>query len=88
MVILARDVVLRARGDYRGLIIATRSLAILPASDDGKPDSMLAIRGGVLSGNEGSNLVLRSVNITYDPVYMKVLHGYGAATCTMWRELP
>lgn len=91
LVILANDIVMRAHGDYRGLIIAKNSLTIL--SDVGSArgdttDKTLTIRGGVICGNQRKgNIVLRSVRVVYDPVYMKAVHAYGDAICTAWKEI-
>lgn len=91
MVILARDVVLRARGDYRGLIIAKNSLTIISdksADHNEASASGLTIRGGVICGNQDKgSLVLRSVHMIYDATYMKSVHGYGSAVCTAWDEV-
>lgn len=91
LVILANDIVMRAHGDYRGLIIAKNSLTILSdvASANGDAaNKTLTIRGGIICGNqrEGS-IILRSVRVVYDPVYMKAVHAYGDAICSAWKEI-
>lgn len=91
LVILANDIVLRAHGDYRGLIIAKNSLTILSDVANTKADAAdktLTIRGGILCGNrKKGNVILRSVRVVYDPVYMKSVHAYGDAICTAWKEI-
>lgn len=89
LVILANDIVMRAHGDYRGLIIAKNSLTILSdGATTGDSSKTLTIRGGVICGNKKKgNVILRSVRIIYDPVYMKALHAFGEPVCDRWREV-
>jgi hypothetical protein len=82
MVIWAKNIITRASGDYRGLIISQDAISIMP--QPGSADG-LSIRGAVLCNR---NLILSSVNLTYDPVYLKSLHNYGDAVPTAWREIP
>ncbi len=85
LVILARDVVLRASGTYRGLIIAQHSLTVLPNGDTDAPGSALHIEGAVMCGEQA---VLRSVALRYDASCLKAIHGYGDVVCTAFRRIP
>ncbi|MBM3463413.1 MAG: hypothetical protein FJX76_15040 [Armatimonadetes bacterium] len=80
MVIFADRVIMRASGDFRGLVIARRSLTVLP-SDEGT----LRIQGAVMCGDD---LILRSTEVVYDPAYLKGVHNYGDVVVTAWLDLP
>ncbi len=87
MVIYARHLVMRAGGDFKGLIVADRSASFLP---DGT--STLSVQGAILTGGmpgaEGiPGMVLRSVNLRYDPRYLKTLHSVGSFRLTGWQQL-
>ncbi|MCE7871228.1 hypothetical protein DYH09_12725 [bacterium CPR1] len=87
MVIYARHLVMRAGGNFKGLIVADRSACFLP---DGA--STLNVQGAILTGGrpgaEGiPGMVLRSVNLRYDPRYLKTLHSVGSFRLTGWQQL-
>ncbi len=87
MVIYARHLVMRAGGDFRGLIVADRSASVLP---DGT--NHLSVRGGIVCGGvpgaEGlPGMVLRSMDLKHDPRYLKTLHSIGTFRLTGWQQL-
>jgi hypothetical protein len=81
MVIYARNIMTRAAGDYRGLLVTPGSLCILP-SEAGH----LKISGGLVCGAYIRGLFLRSVELRHDPRYLKVLHGLGEFRVTGWQR--
>ena len=89
MVLFARNVVMRAQGDYKGMIVARQSLLVLtPSQADDRADQ-LRIRGGLLAGGAGClDLVLRSTHLTYEPTFLKALHAFGEPTIVAWSDLP
>lgn len=87
MVIYARHLVMRAGGEFRGLIVADRSASILPDGTD-----HLSIQGGIVCGGVPGpdgipGLVLRSVQLDHDPRYLKTLHAIGSFRLTGWQQL-
>lgn len=87
MVIYARHLVLRAGGDFRGLIVADRSASFLP---DGA--NRLKVQGGIVCGGfPGADglpgMTLRSVELQHDPRYLKTLHAIGSFQLTGWQQL-
>ncbi|MEW6283240.1 MAG: hypothetical protein AB1758_31820, partial [Candidatus Eremiobacterota bacterium] len=87
MVLYARHLVMRTSGEFKGLIVARRSVSMLP---DG--DGRLRMRGGIVCGGypgaEGiPGIVMRSVDLTYDPRYLKLLHELGQFRVTGFDSL-
>lgn len=80
MVIYANDLILKAGGEYRGLLVGANSVTILP-----RDDQTLTIRGGILCGSGG--LLLRSAEVVHDPRYLKSLQGAGDYEVTYWARL-
>ena len=83
-VIFARDIVIKAGGHFKGLLIASRSITIL--SQD---DQSLYIEGGMACADEdlGGGITIRGAHVKHEPRYLKGINGAGDFYLASWRKI-
>ncbi|MCA9775611.1 MAG: hypothetical protein KC800_02810 [Candidatus Eremiobacteraeota bacterium] len=83
-VIYARDIVIKAGGHFKGLLIASRSISIL--SQDEQP---LYIEGGMACADEelGGGITIRGAHVKHEPRFLKGINGAGDFYLASWRKI-
>ncbi|MGE0489550.1 MAG: hypothetical protein AB7S38_10090 [Vulcanimicrobiota bacterium] len=80
-VLYAHDIMMKAGGTYRGLIVAENTISIVPGEGD-----RLIIEGGLMAGGAGG-ITLRSVEVNHNPKYLKMVNGAGDFNVIGWQKL-
>ena len=80
-VLYAHDIMMKAGGTYRGLIVAENSITIAPGAGE-----RLVVEGGLMAGG-GGGITLRSVEVHHNPKYLKMVNGAGDFTVIGWQKL-
>lgn len=83
-VIFAKDIVIKAGGHFKGLLIASRSITILSQDDDS-----LYIEGGIACADEdlGGGITIRGAHVKHEPRYLKGINGAGDFYLASWRKI-
>ncbi len=88
MVIYAKQINLAGVADFSGLLVALESVSVVP-----QPGKHVKIRGGIVTQGISSvaeglpGIVLRNVDVQYDPRYLKSLSSCGEYILTAWEAL-
>lgn len=88
MVIYAKQINLAGVADFSGLLVASDSVSVVP-----QPGKHVKIRGGIVTHGNPSvveglpGIVLRNVDVQYDPRYLKSLSSCGEYVLTAWEAL-
>jgi len=79
--IRATNVVFTGGGEFHGMILGANMSIFANA------DQPLKVNGGLISGSEGG-IVLRGIELNYDPKYLKSINGVGDFHLVSWSRDP
>jgi len=103
MVLLANNIEFSTKGNFKGIILSKGLILINPdvKNDSTNEENKLNIHGAIACGGvyvEGEEklnipipsnkgLILKGINLIYEPRYTKALHQFGIPKVILWQEL-